>query len=188
MFLILAAATAALAAPEAAFGIQFNGGLDLPDCQLSGAAVGLVADVQPVTCKDPTPTEYPPPRRDYIVHFGANARAPMVAGNELFVMLMNGKVSGFRFRTIGIGDQDSVLQTLTEKYGPPAAIDHSQVKNMAGASFDTFNAAWKVRGLSVIFQATKGNLKNGEVTIDTIAGAAKRAADIASVQPKTTPL
>jgi len=95
------------------------------------------------------------------------------AGRLLHPLLIDGNVEGVSFLTDGIRDADRVLAMLTEKYGKPTKTERRAARNLAGATFVSTFAWWKLPHLRVEFRPHENELTSGAVIIMTLKGQAQ---------------
>lgn len=112
----------------------------------------------------------------------------IVKGGELIGRVIDGKLEGVGFNTMGIQNADTVLARLKEKYGEPKELLPQVVKNRLGASFDAFDAAWSGQNIEVLFQSVSGSLDSGLVNIDTKKGSEDRRKALKELTKDKRPL
>lgn len=117
------------------------------------------------------------------------AKSPaIVNGGELIGRVIDGKLEGVGFNTMGIRNADIVLARLKEKYGEPEVFLPHVVKNRLGASFDVFDAAWSGQNIEVLFQSVSGSLDSGLVNVDTKKGSEDRSKALEELTKDKRPL
>ena len=112
----------------------------------------------------------------------------IVTGAVLIGRVIDGKLEGVGFNTIGTRNADTVLDRLKEKYGEPNVFLPRVVQNRLGASFDAFDAAWSGQNLEVHFQSVMGSLDSGLVIIDTKKGSEDRSRALKELTKDKHPL
>jgi hypothetical protein len=112
----------------------------------------------------------------------------IVSGGVLIGRVIDGKLEGIGFNTMGTQNADTVLARLREKYGEPKVFQPRVVKNRLGASFDAFDAAWSGQNIEVRFQSVSGSLDSGLVNIDTKKGSDDRSKALKELTKDKRPL
>lgn len=100
------------------------------------------------------------------------ATAPsFVRGMSLVALVIDGRLEGIGFNSTGHATQQRVLDALTEKFGPPDAVEPKTMGNRMGARFEAFEAIWiRLPGLSVRFDSVTSRIDSGLVNVDTTKG------------------
>lgn len=111
-----------------------------------------------------------------------------VKGLWILGRVVNGNLEGISFNTLGLSTQDQVLQSLTDKYGPPTESKTVEEQNRMGAKFHVIFASWKLRGLNVEFEGAAGSFDSGLVIIETDKGAAARLQVAKKLKQEERPL
>ncbi|CAN5164386.1 MAG: hypothetical protein ACR2GW_12635 [Pyrinomonadaceae bacterium] len=122
------------------------------------------------------------------IHFPFSERPQIVSSVGVMALVIDSKLEGIGFNTLGITDDDSVLEKLKEKYGTPTAFIPNKVQNRMGASFEAFVASWVFPDLYVTFQSVTNKLDSGLVNIDTKKGKEHREQALKELQKDRRPL
>ncbi len=104
------------------------------------------------------------------VRFPITEGPGLIAGDGFLARILDGKLEGIGFNTLGVSNADSVLKKLKEKYGSPTTLVSRKVQNRLGASFDAIEASWAFPDLYVTFDSAVYWLDSGLVNIDTKKG------------------
>lgn len=101
-------------------------------------------------------------------------KAPEIATMSQFVgisgTIIDEKLEGIEFSTLGIQDADFVLSKLKEKYGNPTIYVPLKVKNYQGGTFDSFIAKWNFEKFTIFYSSVLESLDHGSVKIYTKKG------------------
>lgn len=173
----------------AAFGLALGQDFSLPECKKESYGYSIGTDH---VCferlfgkekqSDPIVTE------TVRVRFPITESPSIVKGGEIIARVIDGKLEGLGFNTMGTRNADVVLNKLKEKYGEPKVFIPHTVKNRLGASFDAFNVGWSGPNLQVLFQSVSGSLDSGLVHIDTKKGSEDRSKAIKELTKDKRPL
>jgi len=93
-------------------------------------------------------------------------------GVHWMLLIVDGQVEGMVVGTMGINDQDTNLISLKNKFGEPTSFLKTNVKNLTGAQFESFSAAWQAKEFNVTYQATDTKIDNGVLKIYSNVGQA----------------
>jgi hypothetical protein len=92
---------------------------------------------------------------------------PIFVNNcQMIALEIDGRLAGIEFFTQGSIAQETTMNALVRKYGPPTSSSRFPVQNPGGASFESIEAQWKFETLSVSFSGTYQRIDTGNVTID----------------------
>lgn len=166
------------AAPDLkVFGLQLGSDLSLPECRktsLDGTHDFHYEIVNRLWCYQRTdPNAQTQILNEYIhieVPFGD--RTPVFPANEIIGYVLNGKLEGMTFRTLGVTSETDVLAKLRAKFGKPTTLATDEVQNLVGAKFESIYATWQFSNLIVELQGTAGRVDQGSVSIRTPLGKA----------------
>lgn len=100
-----------------------------------------------------------------------SAKSPHGAGNAS-VLVVNGQIEGVEYLTHGWESQDSILQALKGKLGPPTTVKEVDMQNRMGAKFTSHEAEWLFTNGRAGFTGLVDNVDQGFGFIYTAAGAA----------------
>jgi len=157
-------------APDTAFGLQIGGALSLPECERIRVSKNNFA-YRPIAqswCYERMERGDTPLTNGTIeIKFPLKDRPQIVSGLSLIGTVMDGRLEGIGFNTLGVSNADDVLQKLTEKYGKPTSSEPYEVQNGFGAKFTSVRALWSFSNLVVIFKGVSSNLDSGLVIIET---------------------
>jgi hypothetical protein len=154
------------------FGLQIGAELNLPECERTRLSKNsfIYRYNDRLWCyqrldkgKDGTPVV----NETIEIKFPFGDRPQIVSGLSLIGQVMDGKLEGIGFNTLGLTNADDVLQKLTEKYGKPSSSAPYEVQNRMGAKFTSVLAVWNFSNLVVAFNGVSSSLDSGLVTIDT---------------------
>lgn len=123
-----------------------------------------------------------------LVRFPIIDSPSIVKGGSLLARVIDGKLEGLSFNTLGTRNANNVLSKLKEKYGEPTAFLPLSVKNKLGATFEAFAASWHRPNLKVFFNSVSGSLDSGVVQIDTKKGSDDRSKEIKELTKDKRPL
>ena len=106
------------------------------------------------------------------LYFAAKTEPTYVVGSNLTLIeempYAGGPLLGVMFETLGYPVQDSILETLTKKYGKPGSASTFTLQNGFGAKYDVLVAEWRSADLVVHFDGvTSSDLHSGQVFIGT---------------------
>lgn len=107
---------------------------------------------------------------------GILPQQPPHAINKIKAEIVAGKIEGVILLTTGYVDQQSLYDSLVEKYGKPTSTGHLSLQNRMGASFDSIDAIWQFPDLKVTFSGMANKIDTGVIVARTGAG---QAADVA---------
>jgi hypothetical protein len=154
------------------FGLQIGAELNLAECQRTKLSKNnfIYSGGDQLWCyerHDKAKDGAPVVNETILIKFPFRDRPQIASGMSLVGQVMDGKLEGIGFNTLGVTDADDVLQKLTEKYGTPSSSRRYEVQNRLGAKFTTVQAVWNFSNLVVIFDGVASSLDSGLVTIDT---------------------
>ncbi|WFC43234.1 hypothetical protein [Pseudoxanthomonas sp. SE1] len=112
--------------------------------------------------------------------FPLQERPSMSKRGSLGVRIVDGKADYMTVHTLGLAGQTHDLAELTEKFGTPTSIEHPKAQNRMGATFETTEATWSLKGgVSVTYHSALSTTDEGLIVITTTKGALaeKRAMD-----------
>src|SRR5687767_4273408 len=142
------------------FGFSFGQPFTLPECERT--SYGYKIDIRNV-CFERLSDSKSKNRKNQalepMVNETVKVRFPVldgpqiVKGDGFLALILNGKLEGIGFNTLGVRNADSVLQTLKQKFGAPATVVSKKVRNVMGASFDAFHATWALSDLYITFDS-----------------------------------
>lgn len=171
------------------FGIPLGQDFSLPECKKKSYGYSIGTDqicFERISGKEketgPIITE------SVMVRFPITEAPAIVKGNVLLARVIDGKLEGLAFDTMGIRNADIVLAKLKEKFGEPKVVLPGTVKNRLGASFETYDVAWSVQNIVVLFKSVTGSLDSGLVHIDTRKGSEDRSRAIKEITKDRLPL
>jgi hypothetical protein len=154
------------------FGLEIGADLSLPECQRTKLSRNrfIYSGNDRLWCyerldkgKDGTPVV----NETIEIKFPFGDRPEIVSGLSLIGQILDGRLEGIGFNTLGVENAGEVLKKLTEKYGKPTVSQPVEVQNKMGARFTTVQADWNFSNLIVVFQGVASSLDSGLVTIDT---------------------
>lgn len=100
---------------------------------------------------------------------------PPPIGFHMRVSVHNGVVTGASLETLGVKDQEDVLDRLKAKYGRPSLLEHRTLQNAFGVRVNSYYAEWEEREVYVQFDGVTDRFDRGWVMVET---AADRAAQL----------
>jgi len=159
------------------FGLQLGSDLVLPECKKTSSDGKLdfhYEIISRVWCYRRTdPNNQSQLGNEYVqIEVPFADRTPVFPANEIIGCVLNGKLEGMAFRTLGLVTQPDVLAKLSAKYGKPTTSATNEVQNLMGAKFESVYATWQFSNLLVEFQGTAGSLNQGSVSVRTPLGKA----------------
>lgn len=172
-------------APDTVFDVALAEPFSIPECKRS--SIGYEYAGKSVCFKrlfDRTKSTAPVTDETVSIVFPLSETPPLLSGNTMTGLIMEGRLEGVGFNTRGIRNQDEVLAALKAKYGEPSGFDPHKVQNRMGASFDTFNALWTTPTLDVMYQSVTTTVDSGLVTVDTKKGAAWRVEQLKAIRSR----
>lgn len=122
------------------------------------------------------------------VDWSADDAPQLVSGGSAIIQLVNGKVEGVGFNTMGVEFQKRDLQMLVAKFGQPTTIKTPTVSNLLGAVTQVIFATWNVDGIQIYFNSAEDGLDKGLVNIDTPTGTAYKKAALEKLDRQRTKL
>lgn len=159
-------AVPALAAePITVFGITIGTQLNLPECATSVIAGRRVYNsTHPAICSEAArPDQNTADVSWSRVNFPGD-QAPLIAKwPYVNAYIYRGVVEGIEFPTAGVSSQDVVLDQLTQKFGQPSSMRRVPVQNAMGATFQSYEAEWRLPTLRVTFRGSVRTLDMGRV-------------------------
>lgn len=148
------------------FGFELGKPLVLPECPFKMAgSTKLYEDIVDATCVE-NAQRYPGykiPIR--VITFGRKER-PLIVYWNLLPLERDGILVGVEFATRGLDTKQSVLDSLTEKFGEPSMIEREPVQNRMGAKFEAVYAKWRKPNLNVTYDSVLNRIDRGAVFID----------------------
>jgi hypothetical protein len=115
--------------------------------------------------------------------------APLwLVDNGVTACLIDARLEGIRFNTLGIANAELMLLRLKEKYGEPSEIVKLNAQNRVGASFPAFIATWVSPDSHVTFNSVDGSLDRGSVIIETKKGNSLRMEELKNSLKDKNPL
>jgi len=112
----------------------------------------------------------------------------IVKNGVLLGTIIDGKLEGINFNTLGVRDADQVLLKLKEKYGEPQEYLPYVEENRLGQKFNAFAALWKLDNLEVYMQSILGSVTSGLVSIDTPKAKAEKNESLKALKKDPRPL
>jgi hypothetical protein len=171
------------------FGLALGQDFSLPECKKSSYGYSIATDY---VCYErlfgKEKLSHPIVTETVMVRFPISESPSIAKGGVINVRIIDGKLEGIAFNTMGTRDADVVLGKLKEKYGEPKVFIPKTVQNRLGASFDAFDAAWSRPDLQVLFQSVSSSLDSGLVTIDTKKGSDDRSKILRELTKDKRPL
>lgn len=177
-----------LAALTTVFGLTFGQPLALPECVRNSITPSIYEPVQPVTCQRMDGRGGPAEISAVRVVFPPDSAPSLVHEDAVDVYLVNNALGGIEYETIGIEDQQLVLDQLTAKFGRPDHLERPAVQNRAGAAFTAIRATWSKPDMFVEYQSAPVRLDLRFVSIETPAVKALRDAFYKRQADQRTPL
>jgi hypothetical protein len=152
------------------FGLQLGADLSLQECQKT-----KVGNRYFYTWKDTAwcyqhwngPLEGAVVTETVEIAFPFADRPQLTSDLALIGQVIDGKLEGISFGTLGAPDQDRVLQALTGKYGKPTVSRSYETQTYAGAKFRAVKVIWMFSDLIVTFEGVTDRVDRGLVKIDT---------------------
>ena len=105
-----------------------------------------------------------------LIRFAANEAPAVMSGGVAIGLIVGGKLEGLTFNTRGADVQAQVMDALKQTFGEPTSIAPKQVQNSLGETFDTFDAAWGLPQVEVLFRAVTARVDVGLLSVDTERG------------------
>lgn len=100
--------------------------------------------------------------------------SPAMVYGWVMARIIDGKIEGVSFKTVGSDTASDTVQQLTQKYGPPSASSKTPLQNGFGARYVGVEAKWKLTDVEVTFKTPYlGEVDKGYVVIKS-----KHAADM----------
>jgi hypothetical protein len=100
---------------------------------------------------------------------------PPPVGFHMRVSVQNGVVTGASFETLGVKDQEDVLNRLKAKFGKPSLLERRILQNAFGVRVNSYYAEWEKLEVYVQFDGVTDRIDRGWVMVET---AADRAAQL----------
>ena len=122
------------------------------------------------------------------VDWSTDEAPKLASGDSAIIQLLNGKVEGVGFNTMGVEFQQRDLQMLVAKFGQPTTIKTPTVSNILGVVTQVIVATWNVDGIQVYFNSAEDGLDKGLVNIDTPTGIAYKKAALEKLDQQKTKL
>lgn len=161
------------------FGLEFGKPLPLPKCPISQTLGSVNIFSQSFVCVDEgswgTSIVFPYDKMPSI------GKSPSIRAT-----IKNGVLAGLTIYTFGASTQDSVFDSLQDKFGKPTTTSKEMNQNAYGAQFSGINALWKNSDINVEFWGVFRKVDTGVVWIETPEVRAERIAEI--MKPKGTSL
>ncbi len=105
-----------------------------------------------------------------LIRFAANEAPAVMSGGAAIGLVVAGKLEGLTFNTRGTDAQSPVMDALKQTFGEPTSIGPKQVQNSLGETFDTFDAAWALPQVEILFRAVTARVDVGLLSVDTDRG------------------
>jgi hypothetical protein len=102
-----------------------------------------------------------------LIRFAATEAPAVMSGETAIGLVVEGKLEGLTFNTRGIDAQAQVMDTLKQAFGAPTSIAPKLVENSLGQSFDSFDAAWTLPQVEILFRGVTSRVDVGLLSIDS---------------------
>jgi hypothetical protein len=184
-------ATTALAQNQApsmtVFGLELGAPFTVPECSLLklGRKDYIYAENDKTVCYElnfvHSKTD---PRSTMPVTDGSvKLRFPLdqaVIGTSMSAGIVKGNLEAIDIGTLGISDQDVILNVLEKKYGTPPSLTAGSVQNAMGAQFSTILAVWHFSepDLTIVYKSVDQRIDRGSISIQTRASIMSRASNL----------
>lgn len=179
--LAVLAACSLSATAESIYGIELGAQLKLPECR----KYQLLGDVRyEVTTSAPclhisaagAPSAILFPFEDKPSHLKGNLAGVIAPGGVLQVLVLT---------TEGLKNQQTILEDLVAKFGPPGAQQEQSLQTGIGAQFKVIRAAWdRGDGMQIEFSGANDRIDEGLLIFGTKVGIQERTRRIGEMQRK----
>jgi len=187
---MIAALLAAAQLPSV-FGLQLGAPVSLPTCQpemiYDQPSTDLYKEDQPQTCQTPVKTNaiwyYPQGK----VIFPIKSMPEIMGYQEVTTFVIDGKVEGLSFATLGPSVDDQIIRRLSDKFGKPTFVGED-AGNPRARFIAAKQARWEAAGYWVEYHNMTQDAANGWVRIETDKARAMREQKQQSEQQQRVPL
>jgi hypothetical protein len=169
LLMLSAVCFTASAQTESIFGFELGKPLALADCPFRLSPISQTKSYEvttPTTCIKDAHTLNGYGQEVRKIKFSESDKPLIVKYGRAYPLEANGVLIGLHFLTQGLDLQDVALDQPTQKYGKPTTIKKAIVQNAMGATFESINASWRLKGVNVTFDGLAGQVDYGEVYID----------------------
>jgi hypothetical protein len=110
-----------------------------------------------------------PPTDEWVrISYPTHQQPELATYDSVVVSVIDGRVQGISFHTVGLSAQSLVLAALTKKYGKPSTDRMVSKQNSYGAKYDSVVAVWTLTDLiTAKFEGVAESLNDGFVKIET---------------------
>ena len=122
--------------------------------------------------------KHPTPRTDVKVSFPKHPEGML--GIDDYVTKRNGAVVAIKIETMGVSFQDSLLKSLSEKFGPPSERQDEVLRNGFGREAEVISAIWTTPTLRITFFGALSKFDDGQIEVMTLAEHETRKAEKAA--------
>lgn len=174
------------------FGIPLGSALQISECDkrlvggLTMYAPGAATCFERLGVQEKLRATSPVEDDSILIRFAANEAPAVMSGGAAIGLVVGGKLEGLAFNTRGTDAQSPVMDALKQTFGEPTSIGPKQVQNSLGETFDTFDAAWALPQVEILFRAVTARVDVGLLSVDTDRGRdhrLRRAAGFAKPAP-----
>lgn len=106
---------------------------------------------------------------EYVIFKTPSGESPKFVLN-LAIGVVNGNAEAIKATTPGLAIQNYFLTDLKTKFGEPTTLTPRKSQNLAGAQFNTFDAAWTRDQYTVTYSSVEDNIENGRLEVVTSIG------------------
>ncbi len=184
---LFAAAGSTAANSADLFGITLGSPVTIPSCKTQNVVGHEMLDEDSIKepCAYGGPGSVQGDMTIYEVHFARGLKPAYLKFPYINVFVENGTVQTISFDTTGYISQDLVLLTLKNKFGAPKSKRSVKYSNAFGATFTAAIAEWRLRDAVISMHGSDGLYEAGTVQAQTLAAAARDAAETKAHLDKT---
>lgn len=175
-----------LAAAITVFGLALGQPIVIPECSKNEVSGGYSA-VQTKTCQENYRTHDKNLFTDNYIIF-PEQNAPTIGSLTFGAAIEGGVLEGLHIDTLGVSDQDYVLEQLTQKFGKPSSLVRAAGETASGVKFPTLQATWTNSSVVVEYGSGVYSMDRGSVRITTPELKRRLDAQDAAEKSSQTPL
>ena len=98
------------------------------------------------------------------IHFPTSMRPEILAMDDIYLVVIAGKVEGFKTATLGHNRSAEVIAKLSAKFGPPTSVSHPRIV-ASGIAINEVRATWVRPNLSVLYESIVDDLDSGSLKV-----------------------
>jgi hypothetical protein len=167
-------------APTTVFGMELGKPLAIPMCKRKMMPGGYLSkytyeDDPAETCYEPDIQLSDAPWRRGSVDFPLSRTPSFLALNTGFTLIVDGKLEGLQFSTLGHANTNAIIGELTAKFGRPSSVSRT-TSTISGIAVPAIEAEWRLPTLHVSYRNIDTEVEHGFLEIETTAMHERRSA------------